>query len=439
MIWTIIEAIAVFVESFLFTHFVVRYFSYKKPENAVGKSIFFFLLIFIIDMTGTFFIQNEWIFMIGMISSAIIFSISFLKGSIFENVLISLISYFLIYIVNLPVLNIIGIISGTTASEVMFAQDTSRIVCLFCTKILYFFATQCILFLKNKETFHFRFNEWVIVISALFITFMIWFSMYFITLKSSITNVLFLLITLLLLLLNAIIFVFIRKMNIAGKKETEKELLQLQLHQQQKEVQNLEHQYQEMSILRHDFNNKVQCIYTLLKQNNINDAKRYAEKILQTKSSAVQQYIHSSSSVINAIINEKIEKAEKNMIDVSCRITTTIPEYMEYDLSILLANLMDNAIEACQKNTISSQIFIIITETAGYYRIAIKNTIQESVLDKNKALQSNKKDKKHHGWGLKSVHEIVEKYTGSMDVYENEGRFIVSIILLKNGISNMGD
>ena len=73
----------------------------------------------------------------------------------------------------------------------------------------------------------------------------------------------------------------------------------------------------------------------------------------------------------------------------------------------------------------------MITETAGYFRIAVKNTIQESVLETNQKLESRKKDKAHHGFGLKSVREIVEKYQGSMEAYEEKNVFIISILLLK--------
>lgn len=169
----------------------------------------------------------------------------------------------------------------------------------------------------------------------------------------------------------------------------------------------------------------------MLVQKDYADAKRYTEKFLQTEYKASKPYIRSSNSVLNAIMNEKIEKAEQNEIEISCRITVRIPEYLEYDLSVLLANLLDNAIEACQNNTVLSQIIVIITETAGYYRIAVKNTIQESVLGTNQKLESRKKDKAHHGFGLKSVHEIVEKYQGSMEVYEDKNVFIVSTLLLK--------
>lgn len=418
---------------------MVCYFGYVSNKAAFYKSLLLFSCIFIIDCTGTFFIKNELVFIIGFISSAFLFSLYFLKGHVFEKILISSISYLLIYLVNLPVLNMISILSNTSANELIEAQDASRIICLFCTKLLYFFATQCILWIRKKEPYRFRINEWIIVISALCITLVIGFAMYIITCQSTVTNYICLAITLLLSALDIIIFIFIRKMNISSQKEMERKLLQMQIEQQQNEMIHLESQYKNICILRHDYHNKIKCINTLLSDENYSDAKKYVQKLLGTDMSEVQPHIQCSSSVINAVINEKLGKAEEGDIEVSCRIVVVIPEYLEYDLSILLANLFDNALEACEKNKIPSQVILTISEIAGYYKVVIKNTIQDSILKRNHQLKSHKKNNKEHGWGLKSVREIVERHDGMIDIYEKNSMFIVSVLLMKEEIPNMGD
>lgn len=439
MIWTLSELAAIFAEAFMITRLMILYFGYKSPKSKLCKSSLLFLCIFGIDCIGTFIVKNELVFIIGFILSAFLFSLYFLKGHIFEKLLISSISYSLIYVVNLPVLNIISILSNISASELAEIRDSSRIICLFCTKLLYFFATQCVLWIRKKEPYRFRINEWIIVISALNISLIIGFSMHIITLQSTITNYMCFGITFLLSVLNVIIFIFIRKMNISSQEKIEKELLRLQLQRQQDEMMILERQYKNMCILRHDHNNKISCVNTLLSEEKYLDAKKYVKKLLGANASEIRSHIQSSSSVIDAVINEKFEKAEQKNIEVSCRITIEIPDYLEYDLSILLANLLDNAIEACEKNTLSSQVILTIIEVAGYCKVVVKNTIQDSVLEKNQQLDSCKENKIEHGWGLKSVREIVEKHEGMIDIYEKNGMFIVSTLLIKEDFSNMGD
>jgi sensor histidine kinase YesM len=83
------------------------------------------------------------------------------------------------------------------------------------------------------------------------------------------------------------------------------------------------------------------------------------------------------------------------------------------------------------KNSIPSQIVLIISETAGYFRVTIKNTIQESVLEKNSELKTDKKNKELHGWGIRSVKDIARKRNGFVDIYEKNGLFIASVMLMK--------
>ena len=86
-----------------------------------------------------------------------------------------------------------------------------------------------------------------------------------------------------------------------------------------------------------------------------------------------------------------------------------------------------------------SQIILTIGEQSGYFIVVIKNTIQTSVLEQNYNLKSQKENNKEHGWGLKSVREIVEKHEGIIDIYEKNDMFIVSIKLMKRDFPDVDD
>lgn len=59
----------------------------------------------------------------------------------------------------------------------------------------------------------------------------------------------------------------------------------------------------------------------------------------------------------------------------------------------------------------------------------VRNTIAASVLKKNQELKTEKANKKLHGWGLRSVTDLVSKRNGLIDFYEKEGMFYVDILL----------
>ena len=65
----------------------------------------------------------------------------------------------------------------------------------------------------------------------------------------------------------------------------------------------------------------------------------------------------------------------------------------------------------------------------GIYRFVIKNTIAYSVLENNKQLVTSKSDKKHHGFGVKIIREIAEKYHGRCDFFEQDNMFCCVVTL----------
>jgi two-component system sensor histidine kinase AgrC len=432
MIWNIAECIAIFAECFMITRLLVKYFGFKLKEQCILKCSILFSWLSAIGILGTFIIKQEWFFILGFIVSEIVFSLLLLKGNVFERCLLCIISYVLFYFINLPVLNFIGLLSGADVAEIVSAQDARRIACLFTSKMLYFAATEVILWIRKKELYHFKINEWIIIVSAFFITLMIGFLLYMITERSELSNFVFMAIALLLSTLDVIVLVFMRKLNLVNQKETKRQLLNLQLTQQQNEIRQLDQQYQKLSTLQHDFTNKIDCIHGLMLQGEYTKAITYSETLLGQEGGSIYTFIQCSSSVINAVVNSKFGKAHEYGIKTSCRIVVPIPEYLEFDLSILLSNLLDNAIEACQKNNISSQIILTISEFAGYYRVTVKNTIEHSVLKENRKLETFKANKQKHGWGLKSIQDIADVHQGGVDIYEKSGMFVVNILMMKD-------
>ena len=98
------------------------------------------------------------------------------------------------------------------------------------------------------------------------------------------------------------------------------------------------------------------------------------------------------------------------------------------DLCVLVGNLLDNAIEACQKIDKQKRIQVSFKQEGNFLNVIIKNTYID---EKNNDLLTTKDNKLNHGYGIKSVRSIVEKYEGTFKIIKNNGYFIVSV-LLKN-------
>lgn len=434
----IAELAAIAAECFIVTRTMIRYFKFKTDSYKELKWLSLFLLLLLADAVGFFFAKNEVFRLTSCLAMEIGFSVVFLKGKIFKKCVLSVVNYLLLYLIDISILTLMGMIEDTAAGELAAVRDINRITCLFITKLLYLAVTQFVLRFKRREEFHFRRNEWIIVVSTFTITLLIGFMMNEITVRDLYNGYSFLAVVLLLSALDIVVFIFIQKMNMAAQNEKERELLDLELKSQQNELKQMERKYKEICVLKHDFKNSIDCIRSLIISKNYEEAVSYADKLKERKINPIQPQVLSSNPIVNAVINSKFGEAGENGIDTSLRLVLKIPEYLEFDLSILLSNLLDNAIEACIKNTVHSQIILTVSEVDGYYRVVIRNTIEASVLQNNNDLKSHKSDSAQHGWGLKSVKDIVDKYDGLIDIYENSDMFFVDILLAKtekSGIS----
>ena len=439
MIWQCTEILAVIVECMIVTRMMIQYFNFRSEDYRILKWLLLFSLLFATDMAGTFGIANETFLISSCLLIEIAFSTIFLKGNIFEKILISVINYVLVYFINLPVMSAISAITGIPMLQLQMSQNVERVVCLFITKILYFAVTQFILSFRKKEEYHFSRNEWIMILSAFMITLLIGISMYMITVGGKTTEYIYVAVTLLISCLDAVIFIFLRKMNRTSQIEKERDIMEIQLQRQQDEMQHLQQQYEEISILRHDFRNGIDCLCGMIEQGDCSGALAYAKRFKERKVNTILSQVQCSSTMLNAVVNAKFNDAQSKGIDTSLRLVVQIPHDLEFDLSIMLSNLLDNAIEACEKNPSNAQILLTISEEAGYYRIVVRNTIAASVLKKNQELKTEKANKKLHGWGLRSVTDLVSKRNGLIDFYEKEGMFYVDILLPIEENLHLGD
>ncbi len=439
MIWQCTEILAVIVECMIVTRMLIQYFKFRSEDYRILKWLLLFSLLFATDMAGTFGIANETFLISSCLLIEIAFSTIFLKGNIFEKILISVINYVLVYFINLPVMSAISAITGIPMLQLQMSQNVERVVCLFITKILYFAVMQFILSFRKKEEYHFSRNEWIMILSAFMITLLIGISMYMITVGGKTTEYIYVAVTLLISCLDAVIFIFLRKMNRTSQIEKERDIMEIQLQRQQDEMQHLQQQYEEISILRHDFRNGIDCLCGMIEQGDCSGALAYAKRFKERKVNTILSQVQCSSTMLNAVVNAKFNDAQSKGIDTSLRLVVQIPHDLEFDLSIMLSNLLDNAIEACEKNPSNAQILLTISEEAGYYRLVVRNTIAASVLKKNQELKTEKANKKLHGWGLRSVTDLVSKRNGLIDFYEKEGMFYVDILLPIEENLHLGD
>lgn len=430
MIWQIIEITAVIAESFLALYFNIEYFKMKSDRYKYLKILGGTLSLSICDYCGTMLLKTDFFSIAGFLLILYIFSLIFLNGSALEKFVITVVNCTLFVFINLPVLYIFSYVFGQTVLEMTVSTGTERLIILFLTKMLYFIVTQLIVYFRQKETLIFKRDEWVLISSNFIITFLIAFFLY--SLSINLWNKLYVYIATvaLLILLDIIAFIFMKKINQKNAEEKNAGLLKLSLQQQSQMIDKIKMQYDSMAEMRHNYIHELAYIQGVLAEKNYDKLDDYVNKKLSSEKIKGYNYIFTSNKVIDSVINYKFSIAEQKGISVLCNITADIPEALEHDVSIILANLLDNAIEASEKLLNSKpEIILSISEVSKYYSIMVKNRIDSSVISDNKRLSTTKKNKQRHGYGLRTVKTLIESHNGMIDIYEKDGFFIVNIYL----------
>jgi len=186
---------------------------------------------------------------------------------------------------------------------------------------------------------------------------------------------------------------------------------------------------EEIQIARHDWKNHLLAIHSMMKEEKYDELEEYLSEI--TDMVSVQQaLVVSGNSLLDAILNQKADKAmEKNIqIKVQCDCLNGL-KLAEKDSFILIANLLDNAIEAAEKVVDNPWIDIRIIRNKSMLLIRISNSISKKPRKLLERFMTDKKDVKQHGFGMLSVERIVKRYEGEMDTVYDDNRFEVSIMI----------
>lgn len=179
--------------------------------------------------------------------------------------------------------------------------------------------------------------------------------------------------------------------------------------------------YENMMIVKHDLKHDYLLLDSYCKNKEYDKIESYlSDKIGHLEKSP--SLIHCQNDLINTITNNKLIYAYTKNIQVECEISVdNTMNVKEYDLHELLSNLLDNAIENTKH---SNKIQLKIIQDRISLFIKVINPINEY-----SNLQT-KKDKKYHGYGLKSIDNIVKKYDGHITIEQKNFNFIVEVMLL---------
>lgn len=187
--------------------------------------------------------------------------------------------------------------------------------------------------------------------------------------------------------------------------------------------------YMTMRGWRHDYHNHMQAIKAHLEAGQLAEANEYVDR-MDDELDRIDFEYKTGNIGVDAILNSKLSLAKKHGVEIKCdTVLNSEISIPQIDLCILLGNLVDNAIEACDKLEEGQRrflrIYMCIRQSQLY--ISVSNATNEVIRKLDKDYISSKRG--NHGHGLKRINLTVEKYGGYINRQNEPGVFVTEIML----------
>lgn len=211
---------------------------------------------------------------------------------------------------------------------------------------------------------------------------------------------------------------------------TEKEILAYRSRLYESQLNLIKESTLEIRKIKHDFANHLTAITALIAADNREDALNYTDKIIQLLGSKTP-WSKTGNITIDSIINYKLKDVEEKNIKVQCNIWC--PEDISidpFDITVIIGNLLDNAIEALDKVNEDNRVLdIILKYDRGRFFLKLENTFDGTILKCSNTPETRKSDHLNHGIGLENVKSAISKYQGNLDISITADKFTAKVML----------
>ena len=232
----------------------------------------------------------------------------------------------------------------------------------------------------------------------------------------------------LLIIFNVLVFYLYDKLQKNIEESYEQKMLKQSIDAKNTEIRLMRSSIDNIEYLKHDMRNHFITLRKYAEDRNYKNLIAYLDSISSAVS--VNSYtVETGNTNIDSIINYKFQEMSNQGININYSVS--IPEelnILDFDINIVIGNLLNNAIEALKKSN-HKKFFIKIYFDKNILFIHMENSFEEKKKKKEDQIITTKQDEQNHGLGLKSIRRVLEKYDGDIIIDYNEELFITDVML----------
>ena len=187
----------------------------------------------------------------------------------------------------------------------------------------------------------------------------------------------------------------------------------------------LELQQTKLRQFKHDLMNQFTVLATYLDLGETAKAGEYLKELGAEASKLSVSY--TKDTLVNAVLNAKQQKAQALGLKVEIYIDVADLRYNPSDLCTLIANSLDNAIEANPPDGLISMTMMHEEENIVFNCSNRFKAVPHKM--KDGSFETSKKDKLNHGLGLRNIKEAVKRMGGTVDIDTSGGVFSLTATL----------
>lgn len=233
-----------------------------------------------------------------------------------------------------------------------------------------------------------------------------------------------------IMIINFVVYYLLENIIEATEIREKQSRMEIQFDFQEKKYQQASQSFKSISGIIHDTNKHLMYIRECIMENQNEEALSYINQAITAVDKSYKRF-NTGNLVVDALMSNAAHVAANSEIAFDSHICISHEKMNieRYDLSVVLGNLLDNAIEACNKIAVKEKPYIKVTieTTETALLIDVVNSSQQTVSLHNG--YTDKKDKSRHGYGMQNIGAVADKYGGTFHYEYENSSFAATVIL----------